>query len=59
MDGLGPAKAAPDGSRGFTIVQGAGVPHLDVVGYNRRVDWATLLERMEAVSKGEVKPVVQ
>lgn len=59
MDGLGPAKAAPDGSRGFTIVQGSGVPHLDVVGYNRRVDWATLLERMEAVSKGELKPVVE
>ncbi|MEH6420454.1 hypothetical protein [Pseudomonas sp. CGJS7] len=59
MDGLGPAKAAPDGSRGFTIVQGAGVPHLDVVGYNRRVDWPTLLERLEAVSKGDLKPVVQ
>ncbi|MGO1068326.1 hypothetical protein [Lysobacter sp. CA199] len=59
MDGLGPAKAGPDGSRGFTIVQGAGVPHLDVVGYNRRVDWPTLLERLEAVSKGELKPVVQ
>lgn len=54
MGGLGPAK-----NQGFTIVQGAGVPHLDVVGYNRRVDWPTLLERLEAVSKGEVKPVVQ
>lgn len=54
MGGLGPAK-----NNGFTIVQGAGVPHLDVVGYNRRVDWPTLLERLEAVSKGELKPVVQ
>lgn len=54
MDGLGPAK-----NNGFLIVQGAGLPHLDVVGYNRRVDWPTLLERLEAVSKGELKPVVQ
>ncbi|UJB17512.1 MULTISPECIES: YdbH domain-containing protein [Lysobacter] len=54
MDGLGTAK-----NDGFTIVQGSGVPHLDVVGYNRRVDWPTLLERLEAVSKGDVKPVVQ
>ncbi|MGH8081104.1 MAG: hypothetical protein ACREP7_11045 [Lysobacter sp.] len=54
MGGLGAAK-----NNGFTIVQGSSVPHLDVVGYNRRVDWPTLLERLEAVSKGDVKPVVQ
>lgn len=59
MGGLGAAKAGPDGRPGFTIVSGASVPHLDVVGYNHRVDWPTLLERMEAVSKGELKPVVK
>lgn len=59
MGGLGAAKAGPDGKPGFTIVRGAGVPHLDVVGYNHRVDWPTLLERLAAVSKGELKPVVQ
>ena len=59
MGGLDAAKSGPDGRPGFVIVRGAGVPHLDVVGYNHRVDWPTLLERMEAVSKGELKPVVQ
>lgn len=59
MDGLAPGQAGPDGSRGFVIVRGAGVPRLDVVGYNRRVDWPTLLERLEAVSKGDIKPVVE
>ena len=44
---------------GFTIVEGAGIPHLTVVGFNRQVDWPTLLERLSAASKGEVKPVVQ
>lgn len=50
-----------DGSQGtgaFTIVEGAGLPRLSVVGYNRRVDWPTLIERLLAVGSGEVKPVV-
>ncbi|MDQ3495809.1 MAG: hypothetical protein M3485_09900, partial [Pseudomonadota bacterium] len=44
---------------GFTIVEGSGIPRLDVVGFNRRVDWPTLVERLAAVSKGEVKPVFE
>lgn len=44
---------------GFTIVEGAGLPRLTVVGFNRQVDWPTLLERLAAAGKGEVKPVVQ
>ena len=58
MDGLGPA-SKDSGGLAFIIVQGAGLPRLDVVGINRRVDWPTLLERLEAVGKGDVKPVVQ
>ncbi|MGN6111841.1 MAG: hypothetical protein ACTHOC_02335, partial [Luteimonas sp.] len=73
MDGLhaaGPPAAAPppgalaalDTARsapGFTIVEGAGLPRLTVVGYNRLVDWPTLLERLTAAGKGDVAPVVQ
>ena len=44
---------------GFTIVEGAGLPRLSVVGFNRDVDWPTLVERIAAVGKGEVKPVVE
>jgi len=43
----------------FTIVDGAGIPRLTVVGYNRRVDWPTLVERLAAAGKGDVKPVVE
>jgi len=43
----------------FTLVQGAGIPRLTVVGYNREVDWPTLVERLAAAGKGDVKPVVQ
>lgn len=55
MGGLqdAPHSAGP----GFTIVEGAGVPRLDVVGFNREVDWPTLVERVAAVGKGDVKPV--
>lgn len=53
MDGLRSA------GNSFTIVQGAGIPRLTVVGFNRRVDWPTLLERLTAVGSGDVKPVVQ
>jgi hypothetical protein len=46
-------------SSGFTVIQGAGIPRLNVVGFNRRVDWPTLLERLEAVGSGDLKPVVE
>ncbi len=52
MEGL-----APSGG-GFVIVQGAGVPRLTVLGFNRRVDWPMLVERLAAVGTGEVKAVV-
>ncbi len=44
---------------GFTIVEGAGVPRLDVVGFNRNVDWPTLVERLAAAGRGDVKPVFE
>jgi hypothetical protein len=53
MDGLGSA------GRGFIIVEGSGIPRLTVVGYNHRVDWPTLVERLAAIGKGDVKPVVE
>jgi hypothetical protein len=43
----------------FTIVEGAGLPRLSVVGFNRQVDWPTLVERLTAVGSGEVKPVFE
>ncbi|MBP7159064.1 MAG: hypothetical protein KBA36_09670, partial [Thermomonas sp.] len=43
----------------FTIVEGSGLPRLGVVGFNRQVDWPTLVERLTAVGSGEVKPVFE
>ncbi|WP_019568214.1 hypothetical protein [Thioalkalivibrio sp. ALMg13-2] len=46
----------PDG--GFVLVQGGGLPQIEVIGYNRRVDWPELIERLATIQGGE-GPVVQ
>ncbi len=53
MDGLRSA------GNGFIIVEGSGLPRLTVVGFNHRVDWPTLVERLVAVTQGESKPVIE
>lgn len=59
MGGLGEAAGTGSATGGFTIVQGAGIPRLNVVGFNRRVDWPTLVERVIAIGAGDVAPVVE
>ncbi len=59
MEGLHSSDHPHSEAGGFTIVEGAGIPHLTVVGFNRDVDWPTLLERLTAVSRGDVKPIVK
>lgn len=46
----------PDGS--FTLVEGGGLPRIEVIGHNRRVDWPELVRRLNAVREGPA-PVVQ
>jgi hypothetical protein len=53
MDGLSSAASS------FIVVEGSGLPRLTVVGYNRRVDWPTLVERLAAVTRGDSKPVIE
>ncbi|HVF35521.1 MAG TPA: hypothetical protein VND91_09390 [Candidatus Saccharimonadia bacterium] len=43
---------------GYTIVRGAGLPRLTVVGHQRRVDWPVLVARLEAATKG-TPPIVE
>ncbi len=46
MGGVAPA------AQGYYIIQGGGLPpRVDVVGYNRRVDWQTLLGRLRAINQ--------
>lgn len=39
---------------GFVIVEGGGIPALTVIGYNRRVDWNELLERLSRIRQRDV-----
>ena len=42
---------------GYLIIKGAGIPAINVIGYNRFVDWQDLLDRLTSViqnSGGEV-----
>lgn len=40
---------APHPSGGFLIVEGRGLPRLDVVGHRRLVDWPQLLDQLERI----------
>lgn len=52
MDGVSSA------GDGYTIVEGSGLPRIQVVGFRRRVDWPTLVARLVAATEGQA-PVIQ
>lgn len=43
---------APHESGGFYIVEGRGLPHLDVVGHRRLIDWPQLVAQLVAITDG-------
>ena len=49
---------APAGE-GQLIVAGSGLPRVEVIGYNRRIDWNLLVSRIRAVIAGQSKAVIE
>ncbi len=47
MGGIAPA------ADGYYLVQGSGLPQINVIGYARRVDWEDLVARLVAATKSE------
>jgi hypothetical protein len=45
MDGVAPADT------GYYLVQGAGVPRVDVKGFNRRIDWDRLVKELAGIQE--------
>jgi hypothetical protein len=45
MDGV----AAHRDGQGYVIVQGSGLPRIDVVGYSRRVSWPVFLSQLKSI----------
>jgi len=42
---------APAGQDSYYLVEGGGLPRIDVIGYTRRVDWQDLLNRLQAAAR--------
>ncbi|WP_049620923.1 hypothetical protein [Frateuria defendens] len=42
---------------GYTIVEGSGLPHLQVIGHQREVDWPTVVRRLKAATEGAAPEV--
>lgn len=42
---------------GYTIVEGSGLPRLQVVGHQAQVDWPTLVRRLKAATEGNAPEV--
>ena len=55
---IGAMSGVDSAGDGYTIVQGAGLPRIQVVGFRRRVDWPTLVARLKAATEGQT-PVIQ
>lgn len=47
LRGVAPAE------QGYYIVKGGGLPRIDVIGYNHRVDWNVLLRRLHRVTEAD------
>lgn len=52
--GIEPAKGG-----GYVVVKGAGIPSVQVIGYNRRIDWNLFVSRVRAVIAGKSKAVIE
>ncbi len=49
MGGAGPA----DGG-GYVIVDGSGLPRVNVIGHQKKVDWPVLVARLQAATEGQM-----
>lgn len=45
--------------QGYVIVKGGGIPAITVIGYNRYVGWAELIDRLKRVTEDNVKPIIK
>ena len=45
-------RAGAQDDSGYVLIQGGGLPALNVIGYNQRVDWPELIKRLQAVIAG-------
>lgn len=44
---------------GYYIVKGGGLPRIDVMGYNPRIDWSVLQERLKRIKESSSEAVIE
>ena len=52
MGGIGPGKG------GYYLVKGGGIPRIDIIGFNRQIDWDTLVNKLRDIGQ-QPEPVIQ
>jgi hypothetical protein len=58
MGGIDPPGATDSADDSYTIVEGSGLPRIEIVGHRRRVAWPTLVERLIEATRGS-GPVIE
>jgi len=47
-----------ESKEGYYIIKGGGLPRIDVIGYNARIDWNVLMERLKRITSSD-KVIIQ
>ncbi|MEN8177778.1 MAG: hypothetical protein ABFS39_04080 [Pseudomonadota bacterium] len=47
-----------EANQGYYLVEGSGIPRIDIIGYNRTADWTRLVEQLKQISESG-SPVIQ
>ncbi len=58
-NGICDMSGVEDRPPGYVLVKGGGIPAITVIGYNRKVDWPELLNRIKRVTQGNSPPIVK
>gem|GEM_PF-158592 len=58
MGGIEDGAAAGSAADSYTIVEGSGIPRIEIIGHRRRVAWPTLVDRLIEATKGQ-GPIVK
>ena len=53
QQGVCQLKGVGESGQGYYIVKGGGLPRIDVIGYNSRIDWDVLLIRLKRVTDSD------
>jgi hypothetical protein len=49
---------AGDAKQGYYLVEGSGIPRIDIIGYNKTADWTRLVEQLMQITDS-ASPVIE